>query len=130
MNELLLAMMSILVLAEDSSTDNLKENAIGIYQIRPIFVEDVNRIVKLHGGDEVYKHEDARNARKAQQMIFVYLKYYGRQYKLAMGKEPDARVLGMIHQGGPKGYLNTSELALEYGERCANLYEQWELENR
>ena len=127
MNELLLAMMSILVLAEDSSKDNVKENAIGIYQIRPIFVEDVNRINVLMGGEILYKHEDARNARIAQQMIFVYLTYYGRQYKLDTGKEPDAFVLGRIYNGGPKGYQK--DATLDYGYRCENLYEQWLEEN-
>ena len=127
MNELLLAMMSILVLAENSSVDNKSEEAWGIYQIRPIFVEDVNRIVKLNGGDEVFKHEDARNARIAQQMIFVYLTHYGRQYKLAMGKEPDAFVLGRIFNGGPKGYQK--DATLDYGYRCENLHEQWLEEN-
>lgn len=128
MNELLLAMMSILVLVEDSSTDNVKEQAIGIYQIRPIFVEDVNRIIKLKGGTESYEHEDARNARKAQQMIFVYLTYYGKQYKVATGNDPDAFILGRIFNGGPKGYQKDS--TLDYGYRCENLYDQWKLENK
>lgn len=125
MHELIVAMFTILRLCENSTVDNLEEQAIGGYQIRPVFVKDVNRIA----GTE-FTHEDARNDRLAQQMIYIYLKHYGERYRLKTGKEPDARVLGMLHNGGPSGYLNKTKTALDYGERCSNLYLQWRLENR
>jgi hypothetical protein len=123
MNEIIKAMFTILMLVEDSSTDNLKEHAIGVYQIRPIFVKDVNLISK----HEVFSHEDARNARKAQQMIFIYLTYWGNKYEEKTGYRVDAETLGRIINGGPNGWKKSS--TREYGERCKNLYEQWKLEN-
>jgi hypothetical protein len=122
MHDLIVAMFTILRLIEDSSTDNLKENAIGPYQIRPIFVEDVNRIASTR-----FVHEDARHERKAQQMIYVYLMHYGARYEGRTGQEADASVLGRIFNGGPFGY--TKEATKDYGERCQNLYEQWVEEN-
>lgn len=115
------AMFTILMLAENSTVDNVEEQAIGLYQIRPIFVEDVNRIAATN-----FKHEDARNARLAQQMIFIYLKYYGEKYSKATGKVATADILGRIFNGGPKGYLK--EATLEYGRRCGNFHRQWIIE--
>ena len=122
MHDLIIIMFTVLRLCENSSTDNLAEQAIGPYQIRPIFVEDVNRIA---GTDFV--HEDARNERVAQQMIYVYLMHYGARYEGRTGNEADAFILGRIFNGGPFGY--TKGATLEYGERCQNLYEQWRYEN-
>lgn len=119
MNEIILALLTILPMVENSSTDNLKENAIGVYQIRPIFVRDVNRI-----SGENFTHDDARNKRKAAQMTFLYLTYYGNKYKERHGKPLTARTLGMMVNGGPFGYLNKSAAAMEYGQRCQNLYDQ------
>ena len=117
MTILIRAMFLILKLVENSTIDNVSENAIGVYQIRPIFVEDVNRIL----GFESYTHEEARNERLAQQMIFVYLNHYGRMYTDLTGKQPDARVLARIFNGGPKGYLKRA--TINYGNRAMNIWE-------
>ena len=51
---------------------NKKENAIGIAQIRPIMIRDVNRIL----GSQVYVHQDAYDPVKARQMFMIFQKYY------------------------------------------------------
>ena len=120
MNELIIIMFTVLRLAEQSTLDNVSEKAIGGYQIRPIYVRDVNRIAGTK-----FTHEDARDDRKAQRMIAIYLKHYGEKYEKATGKKATAVVLGMIHNGGPKGYLNTSKGALKYARRCSYFYNVW-----
>ena len=113
---LIKTMFVVLKLTENSFVDNLEENAIGRYQIRPIFVQDVNRILK----HDRFTHEDARNERKACQMIFIYLEHYGKRYTKLTGKEPDARALAMIFNGGPNGYLKWQ--AADYGIRALNIW--------
>lgn len=126
MNELITAMFTILRLVENSPVDNHKEQAIGGYQIRPIYVREVNRILALKKVDKTYVHEDARNDRIAQQMIFIYLKFWGDKYEKEMGRKPDASVLGRIHNGGPTGWKKSA--TLDYGYKCSRLHRQWELE--
>jgi len=116
MEQLIEAMLTVLLLCENSHVDNKKESAIGKYQIRPIFVEDVNRII----GEDVYTHEDARDKTKAQNMIRIYLVYYGNRYKERTGLAPDAEVLARIFNGGPIG---CNKLATKnYGLRAKNYY--------
>jgi hypothetical protein len=120
MTLLIKTMFLVLKLTEASPVDNVAENAIGTYQIRPIFVQDVNRILK----HEVFTHQDARNERKAKQMIYIYLDYYGSRYKAITGKEPDARILARIFNGGPNGW--TKQATVDYGNRAMNI---WRKEN-
>lgn len=128
MDELIKIMFTVLLLAENSSVDNKEENAIGLYQMRPIYVEDVNRILKLWKDPREFVHEDARDAKKAQEMIKVYLTYYGNKHRIHVGRMPTARILGRIHNGGPKGYTKSS--TIEYGQRCHNIYMQYLMEER
>jgi hypothetical protein len=103
-------------LVENSSVDNKKEGAIGPYQIREIFVKDVNRI-----SGENFTHEDARNPRKAKQMTFIYLTYYGKKHEERTGKRLTARSLGRLFNGGPMG--NYKKCSEDYGNRCQNIYD-------
>jgi len=123
MNELIVAMFTVLRLTEQSTVDNIPEKAIGGYQIRPIYVKDVNRIAGTK-----FTHEDARDDRKAQRMIAIYLRYYGDRYEELTGLKATAYVLGMIHNGGPNGYRNASKKARDYGRRAAKFYTQMILE--
>ena len=116
MEQLIESMLTILLLCENSHVDNKKENAIGKYQIRPIFVEDVNRIIV---GD-TYTHEDARSKSKARNMIRIYLVYYGIRYKRITGLEPSVQVYARIFNGGPIGYAKLA--TKNYGLRAKNFY--------
>jgi hypothetical protein len=117
MKDLIAVMFKILALCENSTVDNVAEGAIGKYQIREIYVRDVNRIAKTS-----YIHEDARDEKKAKEMIEIYLKHYGRRYIINTNKPLSVKVLAMIYNGGPKGYRNKSEKALDYGERAVKFY--------
>jgi len=75
----------------DPNAYNESEDAAGLYQIRPIYLTDVNRIL----GYPKYKLSDRYNPEKSRDMVAVYLMYYGRR----KGLEAMAR----IHNGGPRG---------------------------
>ena len=115
MSELILALLPIIALLETGSGVRDNGHAIGVYQITPIFVQDVNRI-----GKTSYNHEDARVERTAQQMIYTYLNYYGRKFAERHGRRPSAYDLAMIFRKGPFGY---TKLEHNYGQRAVNLYE-------
>jgi hypothetical protein len=82
----------------------------------------------MHDREKRYKHEDARDMKKAQEMVKIYLTFWGEKYRASTGRLPDASVLGRIHNGGPFGF--TKDATFDYGKKCARLYKQWEFENK
>jgi hypothetical protein len=72
--------------------------AVGAYQIRPIFVRDVNRIL----GCDRYTLTDRLDAGKSRQMAKIFLTHYG------TGKD----IIQQARQfnGGPRGHLKKSTL--------------------
>lgn len=71
---------------------NVSEKAVGVAQIRPIMVADVNRIL----GEERYTHpEDALSATLSREMFDIYVGHYF--------PEGDAEQIARGWNGGPTG---------------------------
>ncbi len=88
----LLRAIAIVESSGDPKAFNKKESAAGLYQIRPIYLKDVNRIL----GYQRYKLADRYNPEKARDIVTVYLMHYG------YGKGIEA--MARIHNGGPRGW--------------------------
>lgn len=82
---------------------NHKEKACGKWQLRPIYIKDVNRIFKTD-----FKIIDAFNPVKARSIVTLYLTYWGKQYEKKTGKEVTDEVYSKIHNGGPNGWKKES----------------------
>ena len=93
----------------DSSAYNKAEDAVGLYQIRPIYVRDVNRIV----GHGAFTLRDRWDAVKSRCMVIIYLSHYGTEQRL--GRAPTFLDLARIHNGGPNGWKKKATLA--YAEK-------------
>jgi len=90
-----------LIYVETTNGKNLfneKELAIGHLQIRPVMIDDINRIV----GYEKYKHEDAWNKKKSIEMFWIYQNYYNPELNL--------EIAARIWNGGPAGHQYTATL--------------------
>lgn len=74
---------------------NVKENAVGRYQIRPIYVRDVNRISGRN-----YSLDDRKNPKLALEMVKIYTEHYGRIYEDRTGYPVTDEVIARIHNGG------------------------------
>ena len=74
----------------------------GLYQIRPAYVRDVNRIL----GAEEYTHRDAFNAQYAKRMVEVYLNHYATPERIGRPVTDEDRA--RIHNGGPNGWRKES----------------------
>ncbi len=72
--------------------------AIGILQIWPIYVKDVNRIL----GVEKFTLFDRWDAVKSRDMVRIYLNHYASEARL--GRTPTYEDMARIHNGGPNGY--------------------------
>lgn len=81
----------------------LKEyRAIGVYQIWKSYVDDVNRISK----DKKFTYQDRYDKKKSEEMVKIYLEYYGKRYERLTGKKVTDEILAKIHNGGPNGWKN------------------------
>lgn len=76
----------------DPNAYNEAERAAGLYQLRPIYVADVNRIV----GEKRFTLDDRWNQAKSEAMMLIYWRHYcpGASWE----------VMARIHNGGPKGH--------------------------
>ena len=74
--------------------------SVGLLQIRPIMVREVNRILKKQGLDKRYKKRDRKNANKSIEMFNIWAD----AYHLKSSYEKMAR----NWNGGPRGYKKTA----------------------
>jgi hypothetical protein len=81
---------------------NRAEDAVGILQIRRIFVDDLNRIY----GPPFYTYEDRWDSDKSKEMARKYLRHYGTQRRL--GRKPTNEDFARIINGGPNGWKKQS----------------------
>lgn len=77
---------------------NEKENAAGLYQIRPCYLADINRIL----GYERFIDDDRYDPKKAALMVVIYLDHYATAKRL--GHRPTWADRARIHNGGPNGF--------------------------
>ena len=74
-----------------------------IYQIRRIYIDDVNRIVAPLGIK--FDYGDVYSQQKSEEMMYYFWQYYGKSYQLETGKAPTASILARMHNGGPRGWM-------------------------
>ena len=82
------------------SAYNRTEQAVGISQIRPIVVDDLNRIF----GEDTWTLEDRWCPEKSREIFFQYTGYWIRRFAIADSRENRSR----IWNGGPRGYQRSS----------------------
>jgi hypothetical protein len=74
--------------------------SVGLLQIRPIMVREVNRILKNQGLDKKFKNQDRKNADKSIEMFNIWAD----AYHLNSSYEKMAR----NWNGGPRGYKKSA----------------------
>lgn len=72
-----------------------REDAVGVLQIRPIMVKEVNRILGLIGSTNIYTLEDRWNREKSIEMFNVVASYYH--------ETSSYEKIARCWNGGPKG---------------------------
>ena len=88
-----------------------------VYQIRPAYLKDVNRIIaetyKVDGMPvhPAYFYPNEVYVRSASELMMkVYWEHYGYLYYKRTATLPTAEVLARIHNGGPNGWRKESTL--------------------
>ena len=84
----------------DSLTIGDNGKAVGILQIHPITVRDVNRILEKRGDTIRYTYEDRTSQIKSIEMFYIWKSYYH--------IESNFETIARCWNGGPKGMNKTS----------------------
>jgi len=79
----------------DTSAYCKKEDAVGVLQIRPIMLKEVNRILDLKGSDYIFTLEDRWSRDKSIQMFNIVANYYH--------ETSSYEKIARCWNGGPKG---------------------------
>ena len=82
---------------------NKAEDAVGLYQLRPIFVKDVNRIINM----EYFALSDRYSPQWSEIMVIKYLEHYATTKRL--GHEATNQDLAALRCAGPDGYTQKDE---------------------
>ncbi len=76
-----------------------KDGELGSFQIKKIYVDDVNRII-WRGGE--YSYGDRKNRHLSREMVKIYLGWYATRSKI--GRRVTLEDFVRIHNGGPQGH--------------------------
>ena len=99
-DDLILALIQVESRGNDSAIGDrhLGEPSIGVLQLRPIMVREVNRILKKQKSDEKYKLKDRFSREKSIEMFMVWKNYHH--------PEGGFETIARNWNGGPRGYKN------------------------
>lgn len=85
-----------------------RENSVGIVQIRPVMVEEVNRICKIKGINKKFTLADRRDVVKSKEMFWIYQEFYNPEIQWDALSDNDLEILARKWNGGPKGHIKNA----------------------
>ena len=97
-------LVNALIIVESQGNDSavgdthLGEPSIGVLQIRPIMVREVNRILKMKGTKHRYKMSDRWDREKSIEMFLIWKEFHH--------DDSDYEEIARSWNGGPKGPKN------------------------
>ena len=96
-------LLNALIFVESNGDDSaigdrhlIGNEAIGVLQIRPIMVREVNRILKIQGKTNLFNLKDRFDRQQSIRMFMVWKNFHH--------KDSDNEVIARNWNGGPKGY--------------------------
>ena len=101
---------SIILVESEGKKDAVGDNgkAVGLFQIHPIMVRDVNRII----GENVYTYHDRLDSVKSREMFEIYQSYYN--------PDKDLQTAAYLWNGGPR-YYNYMGNVKKYWKKINNV---------
>ena len=80
-----------------------KDGSVGVIQIKPCMVKEVNRICKHKGISKKFTLADRKNPRKSEEMFWIYQEFYHPEINWDSLSVADMESLARKWNGGPKG---------------------------
>jgi hypothetical protein len=81
-----------------------KDGSVGIVQIKPVMVKEVNRICRLKGIDKSFTLSDRLNVGKSKEMFWIYQDFYNPDVKWDSITKDDLEIIARKWNGGPTGH--------------------------
>ncbi len=85
-----------------------RDGSVGIVQIKPVMVKEVNRICQLKGIDKHFSLADRQSKSKSKQMFWIYQKFYNPNVNFDQLSQNEMEVMARKWNGGPKGHVKNS----------------------
>ena len=82
-----------------------------IYQIRDVYIRDVNRIVAGRGATGHFSTGAKFMRDASENLMRIYWEHWGRHYQEKTGMPVSYEVLARIHNGGPLGWKKPETVA-------------------
>ena len=111
-----LELVNALIMVESQGNDSaigdthLGEPSVGVLQIRPIMVREVNRILKLKKSEIQFKRKDRFNREKSIEMFLIWKEFHH--------NDSNFETIARNWNGGPNGYKNSR--TLHYWKKVEN----------
>lgn len=101
---------SSIVWVESKGDDKAKsrDGSVGIIQIKPVMVTEVNRICKIMGFEERFTLADRFDKQKSQEMFWIYQEFYHPHLDWETLTKKDMESIARKWNGGPKGHVKRS----------------------
>jgi hypothetical protein len=111
---------SSIVWVESKGNANAKsrDGSVGIVQIKPVMVKEVNRICKIQGLDKKFTLADRKNPAKSAEMFWIYQEFYNPDLNLDSLSKEDMATLARKWNGGPKGHMKRA--TKKYWKKVSN----------
>jgi hypothetical protein len=81
-----------------------KDGSVGIVQIKPVMVKEVNRICQLKGIDRHFTLADRQSKSKSKQMFWIYQEFYNPSVDFDKLSPKQMELMARKWNGGPKGH--------------------------
>ena len=97
---------SSIVWVESKGNANAKsrDGSVGIIQIKPVMVKEVNRICKIKGIDKKFTLADRKNPNKSEEMFWIYQEFYNPDINRDSLSKEDMEIMARKWNGGPEGH--------------------------
>jgi hypothetical protein len=97
---------SSIVWVESKGNTNAKsrDGSVGIIQIKPVMVKEVNRICKIKRIDKRFTLADRKDPSKSSEMFWIYQEFYNPDINRDSLSKKDMEIMARKWNGGPEGH--------------------------
>lgn len=90
--------------SKGNATARSKDGSLGIVQILPVMVKEVNRICKMKGINKTFTLQDRLNPEKSEQMFWIFQNFYNPNINWETITMSDMEIIARKWNGGPNGH--------------------------
>ena len=90
--------------SKGNATARSKDGSLGIVQILPVMVKEVNRICKMKGYDKTFTLQDRLNPEKSEEMFWIFQNFYNPNIDWETITMSDMEIIARKWNGGPNGH--------------------------